>query len=334
MSRRNSYLPIDPRSVKKLLTDHKKSLKEAQSRVDLTPVPLMTTTFLKIDQLRLDYQASKRIMNDNIALLTKINKIQRNHGFTENFRSSKDIYPTNHVRSCQRLEQIEQENFMLGCRLLTVKSSINTRFENASSRLRKKKQKHAVPYYIMDRYRDIVDKTEIAMLRQLLRPKIFIDLYVKNIRPLGRLSIQLFTEACPEMILEFIRICSRGESNAWKVIRIFPILWLEGELTAENEILTKPGFEHDYNCIDHGRGRGILSFAQNYLDGFPPGLINFSISFKELATLNGQRIPFGIVVSGLKILDIIQDYGTKNGKTKKDINNGSRGGVVAVVLSE
>uniref|UniRef100_A0A1A9W4Q6 BPTI/Kunitz inhibitor domain-containing protein n=1 Tax=Glossina brevipalpis TaxID=37001 RepID=A0A1A9W4Q6_9MUSC len=319
MSRKNSYMPIDPQSTKKLLTDHKKSLKQAQSRVDLRPVPLMTTTFLRIDQLRLDYQASKRIMNDNIALLTKINKIQRNHGFTDNYRISKDIYPTNYVRSCQRLQRIEHENFMLGCRLLTVKSSINTRFAGSQSQLRRKKQKYAVPYYVMDRYRDIVDKTEIAMLDQLLRPKIFIDLYVKNIRPLGRLSIQLFTEACPEMILEFVRICSRGESNAWKIIRIFPILWLEGELTAENTILTTPGFEHEYNCIDHGQGPGILSFAQNYLEGFPPGLINFSISFKELTTLNGQRIPFGIVVSGLKLLDIIQDYGTKNGKTKKDI---------------
>lgn len=53
----------------------------------------------------------------------------------------------------------------------------------------------------------------------------------------------------------------------------------------------------------------------------PDGRINslFAISFRPLELLKGKRPAFGRVVKGLKLLETIKSYGTKNGKPKQKI---------------
>lgn len=322
-NRRSFLIPVDTWTRKKLFCKHKQFLKNARCRINLKPVRMMANTFLRVDRLKLDYLASKRILNDNITLLTKINNIQRNRGFTNNYNEAKGVWPTGYHRSCQRVREIEKANFKFGCRLLAMRSSLYSRLNSGVSREAEmrtlKENTFVIPANIMRKYSALISTQETSMWYKLLRPKIFIDLYVKNIRPLGRIIIQLYTEACPALVLQFVRLCHSQASAQWKFIRIFPILWIEGELVVPKDTLTEPGFEYNMNTLDHGHGSGILSFAKSYTLGFPEGLLNFSISFKELPVLNGERIPFGIVTNGLKVLDCLQDYGTKNGKTKKTI---------------
>ncbi|XP_053962401.1 uncharacterized protein LOC128865977 [Anastrepha ludens] len=177
-----------------------------------------------------------------------------------------------------------------------------------------------IPQHVIKRYQDLTVSNDEPMLRRLLRPRVFFDLEVKGLRPLGRIVIQLFTEACPEVVLEFVRMCTAENSERMSFTRLFPPLWLEGELAlTDNKTLTAPNIEHDTNVLDHGCGAGVLSFPSRYVRGSKRRFLSFSISFKPLQVLNGKRIAFGRVRRGFWILDTVQDYGTNSGKPQRDI---------------
>lgn len=179
---------------------------------------------------------------------------------------------------------------------------------------------YGIPSHVLKRYQDITVSTDEGMLRRLLRPRVFFDLEVKGIRPLGRIVIQLFTEACPEVVLEFVRMCTTENGERMSFTRLFPPMWLEGELAlTDNKTLTAHNIEHDTSVLDHGSGAGVLSFPSRYVRGSKRRFLSFSISFKPLKVLNGKRIAFGRVRRGLWILDAVQDYGTNSGKPQRDI---------------
>lgn len=181
-------------------------------------------------------------------------------------------------------------------------------------------KQYGIPLHVLKRYQDITVSTDEGMLRRLLRPRIFFDLEVKGIRPLGRIVIQLFTEACPEVVLEFVRMCTTENGERMSFTRLFPPMWLEGELAlTDNKTLTAHSIEHDTNVLDHGSGAGVLSFPSRYVRGSKRRFLSFSISFKPLKVLNGKRIAFGRVRRGLWILDAVQDYGTNSGKPQREI---------------
>ncbi|XP_065362232.1 uncharacterized protein LOC135955794 [Calliphora vicina] len=321
MPRKSFIPPVDPWERKKLTDIHKRNIKNARSLIDLKPPKLFACTYLRVPKLKDDFIATKRILKENIQLLTKLNYIQRNHGFTENINKCVSIKSSHLIRLTKRLHEIEKDNCKLGKRILKAKSSVDTRRGLEELRVQRKHNhtKSSISQATLQEYRDVINLQEPSLIGKLLRPKVFIDLYVKNVRPLGRIVIQLYTEACPEFVLEFMRLCSYRNLDMLKVIRIFPLLWLEAELSVPDDVLSCPGFMYNMHCLDHGQGSGVLSFAKSYLNGFPPGLLNFSISFKALSVLNGERVPFGVICQGLKVLYCLQDYGTKNGKTKKDI---------------
>uniref|UniRef100_W8C0K2 Peptidyl-prolyl cis-trans isomerase A n=1 Tax=Ceratitis capitata TaxID=7213 RepID=W8C0K2_CERCA len=177
-----------------------------------------------------------------------------------------------------------------------------------------------IPLHVLKRYQDITVTNDESMLRRLLRPRVFFDLEVKGIRPLGRIVIQLFTEACPEVVLEFVRMCTTEKGERMSFTRLFPPMWLEGELAlTDNKTLTAHNIEHDTNVLDHGCGAGVLSFPSRYVRGSKRRFLSFSISFKPLKVLNGKRIAFGRVKRGFWILDAVQDYGTNSGKPQREI---------------
>ncbi|XP_050325884.1 uncharacterized protein LOC126756685 [Bactrocera neohumeralis] len=201
-------------------------------------------------------------------------------------------------------------------------STENTQSSAAASQLiTRDESKHSgIPLHVLKRYQDITVSTDEGMLRRLLRPRIFFDLEVKGIRPLGRIVIQLFTEACPEVVLEFVRMCTTENGERMSFTRLFPPMWLEGELAlTDNKTLTAHSIEHDTTVLDHGSGAGVLSFPSRYVRGSKRRFLSFSISFKPLKVLNGKRIAFGRVRRGLWILDAVQDYGTNSGKPQRDI---------------
>uniref|UniRef100_W8B1X1 Peptidyl-prolyl cis-trans isomerase A n=2 Tax=Ceratitis capitata TaxID=7213 RepID=W8B1X1_CERCA len=151
-------------------------------------------------------------------------------------------------------------------------------------------------------------------LQRLLRPVIFMDIELKAMRPVGRVLIQLYTEASPQVVLEFVRAARTGNANILSINRFFPSLWLEGELRLSSESHVHKKHEFDTRSLNHTNHGGILSYSRENLSGLEGDRLSFSISFRPLPAANSTRVAFGRVVGGLTYLYELQDYGSKNGR--------------------
>lgn len=156
-------------------------------------------------------------------------------------------------------------------------------------------------------------------LQRLLRPVIFMDLELKALRPVGRVLIQLYTEASPQVVLEFIRLARNNSADSLFFTRVFPSLWLEGELKLPPDSHTHRKHEFDTRSLNHTNHGGIVSYSRENISGIESDRLSFAISFRPLPAANSKRVAFGRIVGGLKYLYELQDYGTKNGKPTRKI---------------
>ncbi|XP_037944223.1 uncharacterized protein LOC119676995 [Teleopsis dalmanni] len=300
----------------------KNKLRQKQlSLIDNRPNKVRVAAVLNSKKLRVDVERANDIRRENTKMVQRILSAPT---YVEAFNPRKDArFSKTHLKhSYMKLREIEHENYKLGCRLLKAKSSAEIRSTLVNIERFNSKKKEIIPNVhndIITKYRSFIWPYDETLLKKLLRPNIFFDLYMQNVRPIGRIVIELFTEACPEIVLQFVRMCTYNSFEQISFLRTFPHLWFEAEIKSNNDILSKPGYMHQKYCINHGVGPGVLSFAKCFLDGFPPGFINFTISFKPLKVLNGYRVPFGLVKKGLRFLDVIKEIGSKNGVMKKNI---------------
>ncbi|XP_028894427.2 uncharacterized protein LOC105214688 [Zeugodacus cucurbitae] len=146
-----------------------------------------------------------------------------------------------------------------------------------------------------------------------------IALKLKALRPVGRVLIQLYTEASPQVVLEFIRLARNNSADSLFITRVFPSLWLEGELKLPPESHTHRKHEFDTRSLNHTNHGGIISYSRENISGIESDRLSFAISFRPLPAANSKRIAFGRIVGGLKYLYELQDYGTKNGKPTRKI---------------
>ncbi|XP_017062005.1 uncharacterized protein LOC108101933 [Drosophila ficusphila] len=164
-----------------------------------------------------------------------------------------------------------------------------------------------IPLHVLHRYEQLMEQCDVGLLCKLLRPQIYLDLEVREARIQGRLLIQLFTEACPQVVLEFMRICTQGRSHAIVFTRALAPVWMEGRLTMDPQRGSEPtNIEHDLEVLNHGVDAGILSFPSRYVRSNGRTAVNFTISFKPLSILNGRRVAFGKVRKGMQLLERIQ----------------------------
>lgn len=167
---------------------------------------------------------------------------------------------------------------------------------------------YEIPLHVLHRYESLIEKCDVGNLCKLLRPQIYLDLEVPDSRLQGRLCIQLFTEACPQVVLEFMRVCTQRRNRAINFSRALAPIWLEGKIAMDpDRNMDLYNIEHDFEVLNHGVDAGILSFPSRYVRGSPRTALNFTISFKPLSILNGRRIAFGKVRKGLQLLEKIQE---------------------------
>ncbi|KAM7342789.1 peptidyl-prolyl cis-trans isomerase G [Cochliomyia hominivorax] len=178
-----------------------------------------------------------------------------------------------------------------------------------------------IPFHIRQRYDHFSFAKNSQLMQKLLRPIIYFDLMYNEHQSLGRLVIQLFTEACPEIVLQFVRSCLYKQHNRFHINRILFPLWLEAELLFDdNNALTSNNIEHDATVINHGSSSGILSIPSRYLRGSKYRFITFTLSFTPINVLNGKRIAFGIIRCGQNVLERLQSFEvTRCGKPCKNV---------------
>ncbi|XP_067648005.1 uncharacterized protein [Eurosta solidaginis] len=308
---------------RKIAEEYKQMLLSVKPRVDDSPPKLNVREVLRAPNLRDDCNAFERIRRMNNELLRSVNMISRIGGKLDTFRDGKGGHsPRSRIPlMVVRNRSIEKENTKMGNMLKAIGPTLDTHLSpHLLRQVRKNSFEFVVPAQILAKYREI-QMPPYSQLRQLLRPVIYFDLYVKGLRPAGRITIQLYTEACPQVVLAFVRICRNKDRNKILINRLFPGLWLDCCLQLpEEEKLIPKRTEYDMRALDHNRP-GTLAFSlDSQDDALNQNSLKFQISLKPLRVLNGRRIAFGVVSSGTKVLDSMQVFGMKkSGKLTKEI---------------
>ncbi|XP_005179855.2 uncharacterized protein LOC101899344 [Musca domestica] len=304
------------------LEKHRRRLREAKAIVDHKPPILHVGNFSRFSKLKDDVMTFVERNKTNAELLVHLNEIFRTRGATDSFRTTETALAASNLPiRLRELHKIEMENMEMGKRILCTQGELDTWQDPTKLRKPKKRRpaKFLVPHGILKKYSQLKLPEDHKKLKLVLRPMVWLELEVKNIRPLGRIAVQLYTEAAPGVVLEFIKLCREEKNQKLEFVRLFPSLWLEGTLRLSDKSLVSKPLEYDKRALDHGKYAGILSLSLDHLKYHKKGLFYFAISFKPLGVLNGKRVGFGRVVEGLKSLKSIEVYGTKNGKLTKEI---------------
>lgn len=295
--------------------EHRERLATAGSLVDKDPVYMNSTIYANLGSLRQDAITFMNRTMDNIGILLGLNltkRIQRDNYFRKEAVIS---HSTALTRNIEKIKTIEHDNFDMGKRIQDIRSSIDTgRIAEQQVKKPVEKPPFELPKRGLEKYHGYllsIPKSDNDR-RQLFRPVIFFDVHVKDSRPLGRVIVQLFTEAAPLVVLHLVQACMDGKYKDFNIRRLFPQLWLDIEMPLEKESKLHSIVEYDGKAIDHGTFDNVLSFRKDFLQGFASKL-KFSMSFKPLSVANGKRVGFGRVVRGGKILKSLETYGTKNG---------------------
>ncbi|KAK2113328.1 hypothetical protein P7K49_007594 [Saguinus oedipus] len=126
----------------------------------------------------------------------------------------------------------------------------------------------------------------------MINPTVFFDIAVDG-EPLGRISFELFADKVPKTAENF-RALSTGEKG---------FVHLREKFDDENFILKHTG-------------PGILSMANA---GPNTKGSQFFICTVKTEWLDGKHVVFGKVKEGMNIVEAMERFGSRNGKTSKKI---------------
>ncbi|XP_017133050.1 uncharacterized protein LOC108149753 [Drosophila elegans] len=307
----------------KMWRQHRERVKEAISKVDAEAPSFQAARTTGVNNLRDEAQVFMKRTKANIQLLVEISRTMRTHGAINPFRYEVVHAVSTIPNALLNLEQLERDNRDLGRRILEVNSEVDSGLSEKRMPVGRSTASAApleLPPQAMAKYEafNIPLPQSDDELRRLFRPRIYFEIYLKDARPLGRIVVQLYTEAAPLVVLQLIKSCMCDQHSKFLVKRLFPNLWLETDLLLTPESLLHQPLEYDAKVIDHGASSYVLSFSKAHVKGFGDHL-SFAISFKPLTVVNGSRVGFGRIVKGSKICECIQSYGTKNGKLSRGL---------------
>ena len=156
----------------------------------------------------------------------------------------------------------------------------------------------------------------------MVNPTVFFDIAVDD-EPLDRVSFELFADKVPKTEENFHALSTgeKGFGNKGSSFhRIIPGFMCQGgDFTCHNGTGGKSIYGEkfdDENFILKHTGPGILSMANA---GPNTNSSWFFICTAKTEWLDGKHVVFGKVKEGMDIVDAMEHFGSRNGKTSKII---------------
>ena len=162
----------------------------------------------------------------------------------------------------------------------------------------------------------------------MVNPTVFFDIAV-NGGPLGRISFELFADKFPTTAENFHALSTGEKGVGYKgscFHRNIPGFMCQGgDFTRHKgtggKSLYREKFD-DENFILKHTGPGILSMANA---GPNTNDSQFFICTAKTEWLDGKHVVSGRVKEGIKIVEAMKRYGSKNGKSRKKITTADCG---------
>nr|XP_037862840.1 peptidyl-prolyl cis-trans isomerase A-like [Chlorocebus sabaeus] len=156
----------------------------------------------------------------------------------------------------------------------------------------------------------------------MVNPTVFFDIAVDG-EPLGRVSFELFADKVPKTAENFCALSTGEKGFGYKgscFHRIIPGFMCQGgDFTRHNgtggKSIYGEKFE-DENFILKHTGPGILSMANA---GPNTNGSQFFICTAKTEWLDGKHVVSGKVKEGMNIVEAMEHFGSRNGKTSKKI---------------
>nr|NP_001106125.1 peptidyl-prolyl cis-trans isomerase A [Papio anubis]ABC54845.1 peptidylprolyl isomerase A [Papio anubis] len=154
----------------------------------------------------------------------------------------------------------------------------------------------------------------------MVNPTMFFDVAVDS-EPLDHVSFELFAEKVPKTAENFRALSTEEKGFGYKgpcFHRIIPGFMCQGgDFTHHNgtggKSIYGEKFE-DENFILKHTGPGILSMANS---GPNTNCSQFFICTAKTEWLDGKHVVFGKVKEGMNIVEAMELFGSRNGKTSK-----------------
>ena len=139
----------------------------------------------------------------------------------------------------------------------------------------------------------------------------------------GVIEAELYPEIAPNTVNNFINLANKGFYNNLKFHRIIKDFMIQGG-DPKGDGTGGPGYSIEGEFTSNGfanslkHTKGVLSMARSSQDPNSAGS-QFFIMTKEAAHLDGEYAAFGKVISGLDVLEKIENVKTSRDKPMQDV---------------
>jgi len=309
----------------KAYNQHVKHLKHPFKKVDDEAPYLPAGRYLGSGKLAADAKLVDMWHEKNIQLLQKINMIYRTQGKVD-CHYTPGIQKTNYIHRINNNKKIELHNKVIYDLFNRAMSQYQT------SKLLKEFEKNKQSMMFMSEHPEYYEEkvTELdswsivppnvdqALLAPTKRKRVFFDFEIEGDRKLGRMFIEVYNDIVPKTADKFLQYCDPNNKKTYKgkiLHRIVPdLICLGGDVEKNNglgAICERSDFFPNENFTLKFNGPGVIS---TYTICPKRNNAIFLITFKKLETLNKKFVVFGRVIKSLRVLQMIEEFGTKSGK--------------------